>query len=145
MSQPRRCAGFAQKTKPRRFVTEIFFTDSFHPSRAARTDAEPFLSPPPPTAAQLDRFPVFIPHQFIVLKSLGRPFRCRYDSFFERRLASKTLSKHAHRAEFDCSRKLVTAARAGSLGLGFHRPTPLASMRLRKHGCRRPSLLDLAS
>jgi hypothetical protein len=45
----------------------------------------------------------------------------------ERRLAgrnptSKTLAKHADRTEFHCSRKLVTAARAGALGLRAHFP-----------------------
>src|SRR5260370_17991547 len=47
---------------------------------------------------------------------------CRLGGFLERRLAghnpaSKTLAKHADRTEFHCSRKLVTATRAGALGL----------------------------
>src|SRR5215471_17042170 len=146
MPQPRSRPGFAQKTKPPRFITEILFADDLQRHRASEIDVERLVSDPHRTATQLDRSTVFARHQLVVLKSsrwLNRIFRNR--RLAGNNPASKTLTEHADRAEFDCSRKLVTAARAGALGLRFHRPTPLASMRLRKHGFRRQSLLDLAS
>jgi hypothetical protein len=79
---------------------------------------------------QLDRFPIFTRHQLVVLKSLRWLVRCcRLASILgNRRLAglnptSESLVKHADRTEFHCSRKLVTATRAGALGLHPHGPT----------------------
>ena len=54
-----RRTGFAQKTKPRRFITEISFADDFQCHRASQIDVERFVSDPHRTATQLDRFPVF--------------------------------------------------------------------------------------
>src|SRR5215831_12554003 len=125
MPQLRRCAGLAQKTNPRRFVTEIFFADDFQCHRAVQIDVERLVGDSHRTATQLDRFPVFARYQLVVLKSFWWLVRCRLDRLLERRLArlnaaSKTLAEHADRAEFHRSRKLVTAARAGALGLPFH-------------------------
>src|SRR5262249_40447250 len=70
---------------------------------------------------------VFARHQFVVLKS----FRClvqrRLNCFLERRLAgnnpaSKTLAKHAYRAEFHRSRHFIAAVWAGAFGLRAHSP-----------------------
>src|SRR5271157_4843008 len=129
MPQLRRCAGLAQKTNPRRFVTEIFFADDFQCHRAVQIDVKRLVGDPHRTATKLDRFPVFARHQLIVLKSLHRLFRsCRLDRIFgSRRLArlnpaSKALAKHADRTEFHRSRKLVTATRADASVLRVHRP-----------------------
>ena len=47
-------------------------------------DVDRFVSYPHRTAAQLDRFPIFARHQFIMLKSLPRLFRrFRLDGFLE--------------------------------------------------------------
>ena len=46
-------------------------------------DVERLVSDAHRTATQLDRFPVFARHQFIVLKSLRRLFRCRLDCILE--------------------------------------------------------------
>src|SRR5271165_6609503 len=120
MPQLRRCAGLAQKTNPRRFVTEIFFADDFQCHRAVQIDVKRLVGDPHRTATKLDRFPVFARHQLIVLKSLHRLFRsCRLDRIFgSRRLArlnpaSKALAKHADRTEFHRSRKLVAATQIG--------------------------------
>src|SRR5271157_1899406 len=84
------------------------------------------------TPTQLNRFPVFTRHQFIMLESL----RCRRDRILgSRRLAGlnparKSLAEHAYRTEFHCSRKLVTAAWAGALALRAHGPNrPSAATR----------------
>src|SRR5580693_8353488 len=80
--------GFAEKTKPCRFITEISFTDDFQSHWAVQIDVERLVSDPHRAATQLDRFPVFVRHQFIMLKSLQRLFRyCRLDRFLQRRLA----------------------------------------------------------
>jgi hypothetical protein len=90
-------------------------------------DVDRFVSDPHRSATQLDRFPVFTPYQLIVLKPLYRLFRYRLDRFLGiKRLAglnraSKTLAQHTDRTEFNRSRKLIAAARAGALGLRFHR------------------------
>ena len=81
MADARRRAGFAQKTKPRRFITEILFADDFQCHRAVQIDVKRFVSDSHRTATQLDRFPVFARHQFIVLKSLRCLFRCRLDRY----------------------------------------------------------------
>ena len=46
MAKTRRRARFAQKTKPSRFVTEIFFVDDFQCHRASQIDVERFVSDP---------------------------------------------------------------------------------------------------
>src|SRR5271166_2753925 len=128
MPQFRCRTGFAQKTKSSRFVTEIFFADDLQCHRALQIHVERFVSDAHCTATQLDRFPVFTSHQFIMLESLHWLVRCRLDRFFgSGRLAgfnpaSKTLAKHADRTEFHCSGKLVAAIRAGALGLRAHGP-----------------------
>src|SRR6516164_3631076 len=89
------------------------------------------------TASQLDRFAVFARHQLVMLKSFWWLLRCRPDRLLERRLAGlnptgKTLAKHADRAEFQCSREFIAAARAGALGLrahGLNRPSVATSAR----------------
>src|ERR1700758_2572823 len=119
MPQLRRRAGLAQKTNPRRFVTEIFFADDFQCHRTVQIDVERFVGDSHRTATQLDRFPVFALDQFIVLKALSRPLRCRLDHIpSSRRLAglnpaSESLTKRADGTEFHRSGKLVTATRAG--------------------------------
>src|ERR1700758_2867637 len=126
MPQPRRRSGFAQKAKPRRFITQISLANDFQCYGAAQIDIERLVSDPHRTATQLDRFPVFARHQLIVLKSLRWLVRCRLDCFLgSGRLAGfdpacKTLAEHAHRTEFHRFRKLVAAARAGALGLRHH-------------------------
>src|SRR5215831_14010644 len=62
---------------------------------------------------------------FVILEALQSLYWCRLGCFLERRLAglspaSKTLAKHADWTECHCSRKLVTATRAGAFGLRFH-------------------------
>src|SRR5271165_229410 len=125
MPQPCRPAGFAQKTKPRRFVTEISLADDFQCHGAVQIDVKRLVSNPHCTATQLDRFPIFARHQLIVLKSVRPVLRCRLERILRRRLgglspASKTLAKHADRTEFHCSRKLMAAGRTGALGLRPH-------------------------
>src|SRR5262245_16223496 len=53
--------------------------------------------------------------------------RCQPDRLLQRRLTGldpggKTLTEHAHRAEFRCFGKFVTATRAAASGLRFHGP-----------------------
>src|SRR5580692_637218 len=62
-----------------------------------------------------------------MLKSFWWLIRCRPDRLLQRRLAGlnptgKTLAKHADRAEFQCARDFIAAARAGALGLRAHGP-----------------------
>jgi hypothetical protein len=102
---------------------------SFKVTAAAEIDVERLVSDAHCTATQLDRFPVFARHQFIVLKSLQRLFRyCRLDRFFgSGRLAGlnpsgKTLAQQADRTKFHRSRKLAAAAQTGGLGLFAHGP-----------------------
>src|SRR5271165_6352543 len=133
MPQPRRRAGFAQKTKPRRLIAEISLADDFQCHGAAQIDVECFVSDPHCTATQLDGFPVFARDQLVVLKSLRWLVRCcRLDRILgNRRLAglypvSETLAEHAYRTEFHRARQLIAAARAGALGLfahAFNRPS----------------------
>ena len=125
MPQPRRRAGFAQKTKPRRFISEILFADDLQRHWALEIDVECLLSDPHRTATQLERLAVFVRHQFVMLKPLQRRYWCRLGRFLDRRLtglyaASKTLAEHADRAEFHGSREFIAAAWAGALGLCFH-------------------------
>src|SRR5580704_10105772 len=127
MPQSRCRTGFAQKTEPGRFVTEIFFADDLQCHWALQIDIERFVSDSHRTATQLNRFPVFVRDQFIMLEALHRLSWCRLDRFLERRLAgrnptAKTLAKHAYRTKFHRSRKLIAAGRTGALGLRAHGP-----------------------
>src|ERR1700751_6025202 len=124
--------GLAQKTKPRRFITEIALADDFQRHGASQIDVEGFVSDPHRTATQLDRFPVLGHHQSVMLKSLFRLFGYRvHRNLRSRRLAglnaaSEPVAEHAHRTKFRRSRKFVAAARAGALGLlahGANRPS----------------------
>src|SRR5271166_5184608 len=123
-----RRSGLPQEPKPRRFVVEISSIDDFQCHRAVKIHVERFVRDPHRSATQLDWFPVFALHQFIMLKALHRPFRRRLDRILGSRglaglnPASKTLAKHADRTEFHCSRELVTAGRTGALGLRAHGP-----------------------
>src|SRR5271167_4543628 len=117
----------AQKTKPSGLVTKISLADDFQCHGAVQIDVERLVSDAHGTATQLDRFAVFTRHQLVVLKSLRWLFRyCRLDRFFGNgRLGGlnpigKTLAQQADRAEFHCSRKLVTTTRTGALGLRHH-------------------------
>src|SRR6266403_453431 len=117
----------AQKTKPRRFLTEIPFANDFKCHGAAQIDVDGLVSDAHSTPTQLDRCPIIALRQLIILKAVRQQLRFWFDRFLKRRLAgldpaSKTLAKHAYRTEFHCSRKLVAAARAGALGLRFHGP-----------------------
>src|SRR5258708_1981887 len=137
MPQPRRGAGFTQKAKPRRFVTEVSLSNDFQCHWAVQIDVERLVGDPHCTATQLDRFPVFALHQFVMLKSLSCLFQRRLDRFLDRRLAglnpaSKTLAKHAYRTKFRRSRKLIAATRAGALGLRAHGPNRLFSRNLNR-------------
>src|SRR5271165_1296421 len=124
------CCGscFPQKTKHRRLVADISFTDQLECHRKPQIDIESFISDAHCTATQFDGFPVFARHQLVVIKSLRwLIWCCRLDLLLERRLAglnraSKTLPKHAYRTEFHRSRKLVAAGRTGALGLRTHCP-----------------------
>src|SRR5262249_26040273 len=127
MPQPCRGTRLAQETKPRRFITVILVINDLQRHRATEIDIERLVSNPHRTATQLDRFPVFARHQFVVLKSsrwLNRILRNR--RLAGNNPASKTLAKHADRAEFHRSRDFTTAARAGTF-------------EVRAHGPRRPS------
>src|ERR1700688_1321098 len=130
MPQPRRRTGFAQKAKPRRFITEISLADDFQCHGAVQIDVDRLVSDAHCTATQLGRCSIFALHQFIMLKALRCLFRCGLECILRRRLAglnpvSESLAKHADRTEFHCSRKLVTASRAGALGLRAHGLTVL--------------------
>src|SRR5262249_2953043 len=129
VTNARRRACFAQKTKPRRFVTEISLTDNFQCHRAVQIDVQRLVSDPHRTATQFDWFAVFTRHQLVVLKSLHRLFRCRRldrvpGSKRPARLnpAAKTLAKHADRTEFHCSGELIATAWALASALRFHAP-----------------------
>src|SRR5580704_19030251 len=69
MPQPRRRAGFAQKTKLRRLITEIPLADDFQRHGAVQIDVERLVSDPHSPATQLDRFAIGIQDHFIVLES----------------------------------------------------------------------------
>src|SRR6516225_3521590 len=112
--------GLRKKTKPRRFIAKISLADG-----ALQIRVERLVSDPHCTVTQLDRSTVFAGDQLIMLKALLWVLGCRLGRFLERRLAGrnrarKTLAKHADRAEFHGSGKLVTATRAGALGLRVH-------------------------
>src|SRR6516162_783959 len=69
MPQPRRRARFAQRTKPRRFVTKVSLVDDFQRHGALQIDVERLVSDPHSPATQLDRFAVVVQAHFIVLES----------------------------------------------------------------------------
>src|SRR5262249_33644511 len=111
----------------RRFITEIALANDFQSHGASQIDVERLVSDPHRTATQLDRFPAFARHQLVVVESLRSLVRYRLERILSRRLAgrnatAKSLPKQADRTEFHRSRKLVTAARAGALGLRAHFP-----------------------
>ena len=85
MTNARRRTGFTEKTKPRRFITEISLADDFQCHGAPEIDIERLVSDAHCTATQLDRFPVFADHQFIMLKSLRRLLWCRLDRLLEKK------------------------------------------------------------
>src|ERR1700730_9185138 len=125
MPQPRRHPGFAQKTKPRRFITEISLGDDFQRHGAVQIDVERLVGHPHRAATQLDRVPVFARDQLIVLESSQHLFCCRLEYILRRRLAglnpvSKSLAKNADWTEFHCSRKLTVAGWTGASVLHFH-------------------------
>src|SRR5260370_32854544 len=70
VTKARCCAGFTQKTQPRRFITEVSLIDDFQCHRAAQIDVARLVSDAHRTATQLDRFPIFARDQLVVLKSL---------------------------------------------------------------------------
>jgi hypothetical protein len=148
MPHPRRRAGFAQKTKSRRFITEISLADDFYCHRASQVDIERLVSDAHCAPTQLDRFSVLARHQFIILKALPRLFECGLDGILgSRRLsglnpASKSLAKHADRTEFHRSGKLVTATRAlrrGSVFMGLTALQPQYEPKSRKQHHAPPS------
>src|SRR5262249_44932809 len=110
VTNARCCTGFAQKTKPRRFIAQVPFANNLQGHRVSQIDVERLVSDPHRSSTQLDRFPVFARHQFVVLKSsrwLNRVLRNR--RLAGNNSASETLAEHADWAEFDCPRNLVTA------------------------------------
>jgi hypothetical protein len=125
-----RSSCFPQKTKPRRLVTEVSLANDFQCHRTVKINIERFVGDAHCAPTQFDRFPVLVHHQFVVLKSLHRLFRCQAGRFLGSRIlaalkrTTKTLPKHANRAEFHRSRKLVAATRAGALGLRAHTTLP---------------------
>jgi hypothetical protein len=131
VTNARRRAGFAKKTMPRRFITEVSHADDFQCHGAVQIDVDRFVSDPHRTATQFDRIPVLTLDQLIVLKSSPRLFWCRLDRILgSRRLArlspaNEGLAKHADRTEFHCSRKLIATDRAGALGFRAHGLTDL--------------------
>jgi hypothetical protein len=126
---PQSCsrAGFAQETGPRRFIIQISLADNFQCHGTAKIDVKRLVSDAHRTPTQLDRFAVFARHQLIVLKALDRLFRLPLDRVLGSRLAglnpsNERLAQHADRTEFHRSRKLIAAARAGTLGFCAHGP-----------------------
>src|SRR5580704_442601 len=126
MPQLRRCAGLAQKTNPRRFITEVFFADDFQCHGAVQIDVERLVGDSHRTTTQLDWCPVCALDQLIMLKALPRLFQLQLDSILGSRRAaelnptSETHAKHAYRTEFHRSRKLTAATGAGESGFRLH-------------------------
>ena len=69
MTDAGRRTGFTQKTKPRRFVAEIFFADDFQGHGVSQIDIEGLVGDTHSAATQLDRSAILIQRQFIVLKA----------------------------------------------------------------------------
>src|SRR6516164_11738866 len=80
--------GFPQETKLGRLVTEISVADDFKRHGTLQIDVECLVSDPHRTATQLDRFPVFAPHQLVVPKSLHRLLQYRLDRILGSRRAA---------------------------------------------------------
>ena len=98
MAEARRRAGFAQETKARRFVTEIFFADDLQCHGASKIDVERFVSDPHRTATQLDRFPVLVGHHFIMLEPMRYARGCCLSAvWFSSRLAGFDLRQREPR------------------------------------------------
>src|SRR6516225_1212095 len=119
-------ARFTHKAKPRRFITKVPLVDDFQSHGAAQIDIERLVSHAHGTPTQFDRFAVVTFHQLIVIKSVRWLVRYWVECIRNRRLTglnatAKTLAEHAYRTEFHRSRDFITAARAGALGLRFHR------------------------
>src|SRR5580704_19145403 len=91
----RRSPGFAEKTKPCRFITERSVTDDFQSHWAVQIDVERLVSDPHRAATQLERFPVFTRHQFVVLKSFRLLVRCRLECIPRQRLARLNLASES--------------------------------------------------
>jgi hypothetical protein len=74
---------------------------------AVQIDVERLVCDTHRTATQLDRFPIFAPHQLVVLKSGRHVLRGRR-AIVKRRLVgfnlNESLAKHADRTEFHCWR-----------------------------------------
>ena len=125
MAKTRRRARFAQETKLSRFVTEVSFADDFQCHRGAQIDIHRLVSDAHCTATQLDRFPLFVKNQFVMLESVGYA-RC-YLSFalVPDAVSSDWVSlfdgtaKHAHGTEFRCPGKLITATGADASVPGY--------------------------
>jgi len=78
--------GFAQKNEAASIHRrEILSLMTFSVTGHRRSTSRRFVSDPHRTTTQLHRLAIFAHHQFIVLKSLGRLFRCRLDRFLGRR------------------------------------------------------------
>src|ERR1700693_1867627 len=75
MTETRCRPGFAQKTKPRRLITEISLADEFQCHGASQIDVERLISDTHCAPTQLDRFPVLIGHEFVVFQATR--YRCR--------------------------------------------------------------------
>ena len=66
MTHARSGTRFPQETKPRRLVTEIFFTDDFQSHRASQIDVECLVGDTHRTATQFDRSAIFVRHQLVM-------------------------------------------------------------------------------
>src|SRR5215470_4998838 len=106
-------SGFSQKAKPRRFITKVPLVDDFQSHGAAQIDVERLVSDAHCTPTQFDRFAVFAPRQFVMVKPLRWIVGYRLERIpGKRRFAGlnatgKTLTKHAHRTEFHCPREFI--------------------------------------
>src|SRR5580704_15898286 len=70
MADAGRRSRLPQETETCRLFTEIFFAYDFQCHGAVQIDVERFVSDAHRTATQLDRFPVFALHQFVMLKAM---------------------------------------------------------------------------
>src|ERR1700740_2191181 len=93
MTDASRRTGFAEKTKPCRFITEISVPEVFQSHWAVQIDVERLVSDPHRAATQLERFPVFTRHQLVVLKPLRWLVRCRLECIPRRGLAGFKLAR----------------------------------------------------
>ena len=130
MTNARRRAGFAQKTKPRRFVTEISLADDFQCHGASQIDVERFVSDTHRTATQLDRFPVFVrsPVHSARIDAMRR-LRCRLRTALFQKVTSpdsslftQRFTQHANRTELFSRRELRPANQTSACVLHVHRP-----------------------